>query len=190
MRELISEIAEVCPEFSAINMEHVLIGTSTARPRKRSGLLAYVVPLKFRDGSPVEIQQRGRKAYHFGMLPYLRDGVEILYIINFTLPRFYNLPRKNKLETIIHELYHISPRFNGDVRRFKGRSYLHGHSMKAYDAKIQELTRDFLLRPHRSEKYDFLRWNMREAKRRYGGIATGRIREPRPKLIKVVRSES
>ena len=43
---------------------------------------------------------------------------------------------RERLLTLVHELYHISPRCDGDLRRFKGRNHAHGHSRKAYDAML------------------------------------------------------
>lgn len=113
------------------------------------------------------------------MLPLVRGDVEILYILYFMLPRFLNRTPREKLETVIHELYHISPFFNGDLRRFKGRSVLHG-SHKAYDSKVKALTDEFLASTHDVSTYAFLseRFDLTQWK-------TCHIPEPRPKLLKV-----
>jgi hypothetical protein len=179
IRGLIEEIVQKVDELGHIRPEKVLISATFNRSPRKAGLLAYVLPLKYRAGSPVERRVRGPKEYHWAMLPVQREGVEMLYIVYFMLPRFLLLPPRDRIETVIHELYHISPQFNGDLRRFKGRSVLHG-SHKAYDAKIRSLTDSFLfaLEPSRAHYFMsplFLGENP----------AAIHIPEPRPKLLKV-----
>ena len=39
----------------------------------------------------------------------------MLYLLSFYLPRFLKLPWREKLATVIHELWHVNPQFNGDL---------------------------------------------------------------------------
>ena len=55
---------------------------------------------------------------------------------SFYLPRFMNLDFREKLITVLHELWHISPDFNGDIRRHAGRYHAHTHSQAEYDAEM------------------------------------------------------
>ena len=50
-----------------------------------------------------------------------------------------NLPLDEKLATILHELWHIGPRFDGDVRRHPGRCYAHTPREAEYHAAMHEL---------------------------------------------------
>ncbi len=52
----------------------------------------------------------------------------MLYLVTFCLPRFLDQDFDDKFITLFHELYHISPRFEGDLRRHEGRCALHSHS--------------------------------------------------------------
>ena len=52
-----------------------------------------------------------------------QQGREMLYLLSFYMPRFQNLSFSEKLITILHELWHISPDFDGDLRRLAGRRY-------------------------------------------------------------------
>ena len=61
------------------------------------------------------------------------DGVEMLYLMTFCLPRFQNQPFEDKLVTLFHELYHIGPAFDGDLRRHAGRYAVHSGSQRRYD---------------------------------------------------------
>lgn len=180
MSRLLQEIVPRVGDFQHIRLDQVLVSATFNRSKRRSGLLAYVLPLKYRAGSPVERRVRRGREYHWAMLPVLRDGREILYIVYFMLPRFLNMGTRQKLETVVHELYHISPLFNGDLRRFKGRSVLHG-SHKAYDAKVRVLTDEFLASTHDASTYAFLSEKTLSPEK----LAARHIPEPRPKLLKV-----
>ncbi len=182
MSRLLNEIASQVGDFRHVRMNQVLVSATFNRSARRAGLLAYVLPLKYRAGSPVERRVRGSREYHWAMIPVVRDGVEVLYIIYFMLPRFLHMTLREKLETVVHELYHISPDFNGDLRRFKGRSVLHGSS-KAYDAKVRELTDRFLDSPHDPEVYAFLQNRQFLPEK----LRAKHIPEPRPKLLKVAQ---
>jgi hypothetical protein len=185
MQRLVTLLVANVPEFQNIDTSRVLLSASFTRTSRRSGLIAYVLPLKFREGSPVEMKLRGGRNYHYAMLPYYHEGQEILYIIYFLLPRFQNLKPREKLETVVHELYHISPLFNGDLRRLKGRSSVHGNSLKEYDAVIRAITDRFLEKNPPLEEFEFLKCNYRQAEKRWGNVIASHIREPRPKLLKV-----
>jgi len=186
MVDLIHEMTIRVPHFGHIKSNQIIIRTSHERKRRGSGLLAYVLPMKFRDGCPVDLRRRGQREFHYAMIPVFVGGREILYIISFVLPRFYHLTLRLKLETVIHELYHISPSFNGDVRRLRGRSYLHGNSLKDYDETIRNLTDGFLQSSHRKASYAFLRGSFSSTRKRFSELATVRCPGPRQKLIKIV----
>lgn len=187
MEGLIAEIVRVLPEFRSIRVNQLRVSASFAQSRSRRGLLAYLLPLKYKDGRPFERRIRGRSVYHYGMLPQYHNGSELLYLVYFMLPRFLNLSLREKLETVVHELYHVSPHFNGDVRRLRGRSYLHGPSMRAYDQKIAMLTQQFLTLPHRESAYAFLRGSYQQIERKFGPVEAQHIVEPKPTLLKVAK---
>jgi hypothetical protein len=186
MSRFVRELCQVIPEFNSIKSDRLLVSASFAQSKKTSGILAYVVPLKFRHGSPVEMRVRGDKEYHYAMLPLKNAaGEEILYILYFMLPRFLHLPFRDKVETVIHELYHIGPHFNGDLRRFRGRSELHG-TLKSYDAKIRELAEQFFNLSHDKTTYAFLDAGARRLERE---VEAHHVPEPKPKLLKVASTK-
>ncbi len=187
MTRLVEEVVRVLPEFHFIDLARVRVSSSSAHSNRRSGLVAYLLPLKYKDGRPVERKIRGRHEYHYGMVPVMDEGVELLYLIYFLLPRFLNLTLREKLETVIHELFHINPAFNGDVRRLPGRSHLHGHSHEDYDRNIRRLTEKFLSLPHDSQVYACFKGNATQIRLREGDIVARHRREPRPTLLKVSR---
>ena len=70
----------------------------------------------------------------------------MLYILTFYLPRFLDHSFREKLITVFHELYHISPAFNGDIRRMDGRYHVHTHSQQEYDREMDRLVEQYLRR--------------------------------------------
>jgi hypothetical protein len=150
--------------------------TRTARP----GRYATLTPLRFIDGKLHAIR-RGRQ---WGISKIFdADGREMLYILNFYLPRFLNLPLGEKLTTVVHELWHISPRFNGDIRRLGAHHYAHGPSKKKYDADMERFVEHWLRLDPPEELYAFLRDDFGALATRHGRIFGWPFRAP--KLFRV-----
>lgn len=184
MEALVRAIIARIPEYRHYIPEQIAISASYCRSRRRSGLLAYVVPLKFRNGSPVERRVRGRRILHWAMLPTFRAGREVLYIVSFLLPRYWKQTFRERLETVVHELYHIHPSFNGDLRRFAGRNRMHG-DMKSFDRRVRELTDGFLDSQPPESVLEFLRISPRSPLLERDLLQTFHFPEPRPKLLRV-----
>jgi hypothetical protein len=127
------------PELSHIDPQRVLFCISRSRAAGTHGVYARIAPLRFADGKTEYTRRRGRYVEHFRQSPFFHDGREILYLIHLMLPRFLRLSFEQKLSTILHELYHISERCDGDIRRFAGRNFAHGSSRRAYNRRIAEL---------------------------------------------------
>ena len=111
------------------------------------------------------------------------SGGEMLYILTFYLPRFLDLVFCEKLTTVVHELWHISPRFDGDLRRFSGRCYAHSGSQKRYEAHARRLAAKWIAMAPPVALYEFLRHDFRTLRVRHGKIVGRRI--PAPKLLPV-----
>ncbi|MDR3183454.1 MAG: hypothetical protein LBT89_11170, partial [Planctomycetaceae bacterium] len=99
----------------------------------------------------------------------------------FYVPRFIELPLSQKLDTIVHELYHISPLFNGDLRRFSGRCFAHGSSKKKYDLTVQRLTKYWLQQEPPESVWGFLKLKYKELTVLYGKLTGTKI--PMPKIV-------
>ncbi len=178
MRALCSDVAARLPEYRHIDMDRVAIRYCQARKSVRHGLQATLTPLRFAGGS-LSIK-RGRRNWTIQRL-YNTCGTEVLYILSFYLPRFLDMSYQDKLNTVFHELWHIGPKFDGDMRRHPGRCYAHTHSQRQYDAEMASLAACWLaLRPPR-EVHEFLRHNFAELRRRHGVVVGTRL--PEPKLI-------
>ena len=181
-------IAAVCgdicfrvPELRHIDMSRVAVGFSQTKNCEPFGIFASATPLRFENGEQFQ-ESRGRLwtvQRHFRP-----DGVEYLYILYFYVPRFIELPLHQKLDTIVHELYHINPLFNGDIRRFAGRQYKHG-SQKRYDQKVHQLVQYWLKQDPPSDLWEFLCYNYQDLKAKFGQPSGTRI--PSPKIIPAVR---
>jgi hypothetical protein len=108
---------------------------------------------------------------------------EMLYLVTFCLPRFLDQDFDDKFITLFHELYHISPHFEGDLRRHEGRYALHSHSKREYDAQMAHLARAYLAGGPDRALHDFLRLNFAQLAHRHGSVLG--VVVPRPRLIPV-----
>lgn len=179
MDRLIRHIVAVCPKFSHVQPDRIIIGHIRTRSPGAHGIYASVQPLRF-EGGERTTKRRGRT---FEMPQVIYGGREILYIIYFALPRFIDLDFETKLTTVFHELYHISPSFNGDIRRFRGKNYAHGHSRRVYNERMKALADAYLSKPGAEEYTNFLRMNFEELSAAHGKITGNRVKPPKPKLI-------
>jgi hypothetical protein len=176
MRSLCVDLTRRLPELSHIDMCRVAIRFCQARIHSRHGIYASLTPMRFAGGALTSLR-RGRT----WTVQRLFDdaGREMLYLLSFYLPRFQQRPLEEKLSTVIHELWHISPAFDGDIRRHPGRCYAHTHSQKQYDAQMDALAQKWLSLAPPPECYDFLRYDFRGLEARHGRVYGQKIRTPR-----------
>jgi hypothetical protein len=179
MRALCDDVAARCEELRHVQMPRVLVTFTPSRNRSRYGLQARVTPLRFRDGRLT----RPHGPTDYQVQRFFVNGREMLYVLTFCLPRFLDQPFREKLVTVFHELYHIGPAFDGDLRRHPGRYEVHSHSKDLYDERMADLVRDYLADHPEPEVFHFLRSGYRELWDTHGGI-TGVV-VPRPKLLPV-----
>jgi hypothetical protein len=178
MRALCVDFLARLPELGHIDLDRVLIGYRQTRKSVRHGLQASMTPLRFAGGSLFMVR-RGRKwtVQRF----YDASGREMLYILTFYLPRFLDHGFREKLTTVLHELWHIGPEFDGDLRRHPGRCYAHSPRQRAYDADMERLADRWLSLAPPEAIYGFLRLGFRELRERHGAIYGQKV--PAPKLI-------
>lgn len=178
MRRLCTDMTSRLPELGHIELPRVAISLCQTRKNVSHGIYASLTPLRFEAGAKTSVR-RGRR---YGVEPVVdHQGREYLYILSFYLPRFMSTPLEEKLSTVVHELWHISPAFDGDLRRHEGRCYAHGPSQKKYDALMDRLAQRWLALDPPSHLYDFLEGSCEELVAEYGRI-TG-TRWPNPKLV-------
>jgi predicted metallopeptidase len=180
MRRLCDDMIARLDQLRHIDMSRVAVSFSQTRRAGSRGMYAAVTPLRFAEGQ-MHTVRRGRR---WGMQRlYDPDGREMLYILNFYLPRFLDLPFREKLTTVTHELWHIGPKCDGDVRRLGGRCFAHGHSQKQYDAHAEALLDRWLSLGPPEPLYDFLRLKFHDLLARHGRVIGRRV--PTPKLVPV-----
>jgi hypothetical protein len=114
---------------------------------------------------------------------YVVGEQEMLYVVTFCLPRFLDQDFDDKFITLFHELYHISPSFDGDLRRHEGRCAIHSRSKRGYDAHMAELAREYLAQGADPALHAFLRLNFAQLQHRHREVVG--VVVPRPKLIPV-----
>ncbi len=157
MRLLCEDVALRLPHFAHVRVEEIAITFAQTRRRVSHGLQAKLTPLRFEKGGLVT--RRGGRTW---TLERLYEGErEMLYILTFYLPRFLDHSFREKLITVFHELYHISPLFDGDIRRMDGRYHVHTHSQQEYDREMDHLVGEYLRRSPPAELVDFLKLNFR-----------------------------
>lgn len=179
MTALIDDVCLRVAEFSHIRSKQLLIGYVASRNNRRAGLLARVTPLRFAGGQMVK-QARGRS---YQVQQFTVDGNAILYIMAFCLPRFLNQSFDEKFTTIFHELFHISPSFDGDLRRHHGRCAFHTNSKSAFDAEMSKMARAYLAKGADPRLHNFLRLDAAQLKSRHGMVVGQRA--PRAKIIPI-----
>jgi hypothetical protein len=114
------------------------------------------------------------------------SGTRIKYLISFVLPRFCEQtldrswkaelygdvePWVAKLDTIVHELYHIDPAAGG-LRQFAhadGTRATRTHAPEFYE-DVAMMTRAYLASNPDRELTEFLRWDFAQLQTRYGGV--------------------
>lgn len=178
-----ARIACVCADMATrvddlrhVDMGRVAVSFCQTRTASRFGMWASLTPLRFAGGAAHTVR-RGRK---WGLPRLLSaDGREVLYILNFYLPRFMDLPLREKLDTMTHELWHVGPRFDGDLRRLGGRCYAHGGSRRDFDAHAAALVDDWLAAAPPPALYDFLGLTFAELRARHGRVVGRRIAAPK-----------
>jgi len=183
MTKLVANIALFSPEMAHINVSRLLFTIVESRNQNSHGLQARVTPLRFKDGK--KVVSKGGKLYQ--IQTFHVNQTEILYLVTFSLPRFLNQTFEEKLITLFHELYHIHPGFNGDLRRHPGRHSLHTSSKISFDTEMANIAREYLRRSPDSQLYRFLRYPLHQLLEQYGTITGYKV--PHPKLVEITGRE-
>jgi hypothetical protein len=179
VRRVLVDIAARCPELAHIEVPRILLGVTQARSPRMHGLQARVTPLRFAGGELTRV----RRGVRYQVQRYFIGEHEYLYLLTFCLPRFLDQDFDDKLVTLVHELYHMSPAFDGDLRRHQGRYQLHTHRQCAYDLKMAELARAYLASRPDPALYGFLRLRFAQLQYRHGAVLG--VVVPRARIIPI-----
>ena len=180
LTHLIYEIIKHTHIFHKININKIIVCIASNRNSGRGGgIFGKLVPLKFENGSDVK-KFKGR---YYSMPEIIHDDEKILYLIYFYMPRFFDLDPIEKLNVIFHELYHISPEFNGDIRRLAKHKAAHGHSKKHFDSHYNDELESFFQYIKETSYMNFLALDSNKLYDTFGEITGRRMKVPKPVLI-------
>lgn len=176
---LCTDVVKRCEALAHVDVGRLLFAVTQARSTRAHGLQARVTPLRFHDGKLT----RRRQGVVYQVQRFFVGDREVLYLVTFCLPRFLDLSFDEKFVTLFHELFHISPAFDGDLRRHDGRYALHSHSQRLYDQQMAHLARAYLGGGPDPSLHAFLRLNFAQLQHRHRQVVG--VMVPRPKLIPV-----
>jgi hypothetical protein len=179
VQRLCADMVQRTESLRHIDVTRLLFAFTQARSGRTHGLQARTTPLRFRGGSLT----RRRRGVLFQVQRYLVDGHEVLYLVTFCLPRFLDLDFDEKFITLFHELYHISPEFDGDLRRHDGRYAIHSHSQRLYDRQMAGMAREYLNTGPDPRLHGFLRLSFPQLLHRHGSVVGAVV--PRPKMVPI-----
>jgi len=179
LRALMTDITLVADELNHVDMSRVVVIFSQARHNGSHGVRAALYPLRFEGG-----ERRARVRGHEFEMPKVKIGDhEALYAVSFMVPRFLNLPFDEKMMIVVHEMYHISPAFDGDVRRLPGGNPYHTGSMRKFNETMAAIATRYLAATDRPELHGFLRHNFSQLVQTHGKVVGMRMRAPNPRCI-------
>lgn len=176
---LVHLLSRRVPRLGHINPGQILHGVSQARARTRHGIYAQCHGLRFKNGK----RQHPTRDGFVWEWPEIRvRGQEILYYITYFLPRFLDQPPAERLHTLIHELYHIHPKFNGDLRRFPGRNEYHGSRHADFDGVVESMLDEAM--PHIDfDRFPFLTHSFDELMEKRGAIIGNKLKRFQPRRV-------
>jgi predicted metallopeptidase len=179
LEEIIQDLVGRLEELGHIDPRRLLVALARSRDGSRHRIFARIHPLRFPDGERSCLQTRGRRRYLLTMPAVHHRGEEALYLIYFHVPRFFDLSLRERLATIIHELYHISPAFDGTIRRFPGRTHAHGGSLSRYNNRMAQLADRYLALAQEVPRQEILGCDLPSLRSRHRAIVGRQLPVPR-----------
>ncbi|MBS1985011.1 MAG: hypothetical protein JST16_12650 [Bdellovibrionales bacterium] len=145
-RRLIHVVCEGVGEFRHFDVCKIALSLTTSKSSGRHGVWAHVIPLRYVGGGAT---RRGRRwgmvgSYSYESPQVLAHYPEATYLMTFMIPRFFILKPLERLETVVHELYHLHPTLRGDLRRFARPHMHHGPTPALYDRKVKSMAQEAL----------------------------------------------
>lgn len=144
LREAAGEICGWIPDLAHIDVSRVQFALFHTRQAQQVLTFARCYPLT-RESKKV-----GR-SWHTLEPVYTPMRRKARYILAFAWKRYWEQPPRKRLETLVHELYHISPRFDGEFRSFD-QGGPHGPGLRWFDRQVRDLMNTYV--PEELE-YDF-----------------------------------
>ncbi|MCX7677950.1 MAG: putative metallopeptidase [Spirochaetes bacterium] len=179
LHAIIADIVRNFNMFSHIVPEKLHVCTASNRAGSQGATFGKLVPLKFENGK--DLMYFNGKYYTMPRIEV--NGIHILYVIYFYIPRFTDLPCIDKLRVIFHELYHIHPLFNGDIRRFGEKGRAHGHSKKTFDTNFEMAVHEYMKLVQKTEFDEFLHLTTNQLFTKYARVFSHKLKVPRPIVV-------
>jgi predicted metallopeptidase len=164
------------PEFRGYDINRMLICCASNRSDSRGGIYGKLVPLKFEGGSDI-INFHGRT---YTIPKIIHNNIEIRYLIYYYHPKFFDISAREKVNVMFHELYHISPDFNGDIRRMGKFKKAHGHSKKSIEEKYLVYAEEFYRYVKETPYHAFLEMSSRDLQNSFKKIKCRRMKTIKP----------
>jgi predicted metallopeptidase len=174
------DIAIRCADFRHLHVPRILMSVTQARDMTLHGLQARVTPLRFHGGAVT----KPRRGVPYQIQRFYRGDHEYLYVMTFVLPRYLDQDFDQKFVTLFHELQHIGPAFDGDLRRHEGRYAYHSHCQREYNIQVAHIAREYLQTKPDPSLFSFLRMTFAQLQARHGSVRG--VVVPRPKIIPLI----
>lgn len=196
LASLMQDIVKRVPTLSFIDMRDVLVFARFGRSGQ-AGPVATCHSLSLPPSEPGYYFWRDRQTgavtrrseWFVAKSPTVTvDDRQIRYLISFALPRFCDQALRRsrkerfyrrstdcwiaKLDTVIHELYHIDPEHNG-IRRLErgdGTCLSNAHPPQFF-AKVAEMVSQYLDSRPDPEAFEFLKHDLATLTARHGGVS-------------------
>ncbi|MHB9131269.1 MAG: hypothetical protein ACYDBB_09295 [Armatimonadota bacterium] len=159
LTRVIEDLCARIPELVHINPRRVLMCLTRTRSASPGGTFAKIIPMRFPDASP--FKQVNGQQFALPQIP-TPDG-DVLYLIYVYVPRFFTQPFERRLLTLVHELFHIAPAFDGTIRRFGSRC--HGGSRARFNENLQPLLEAYLTANPPTEILEILKSDLKDLSR-------------------------
>ena len=126
VKRLIRDVAERLPELAHVRASRVLVLAGEARGTSRATI---------RPGNIGPARGgRGRRFIRVA-------GREVLYVITLRPLWFAASTPEERVATVLHELYHVSARFDGTLHHARRHAHL---PRKSFDQRVHELLQQYL----------------------------------------------
>lgn len=130
VKRLIRDVAARLPELAHVRASRILVVAGEARRASRATI------------RPAHFKETGRSAVQGRRKPLIRiKGRKILYVVTLRPLWFTASTPEERVETILHELYHASLRFDGTLHRGRRHTRL---PRARYDRRVRALRRRYL----------------------------------------------
>jgi hypothetical protein len=197
---LMQDIVERVPMLSFIDIGEVMVFARSGRSHAEGAFATchcLTLPASepgyyfWRDRSSGRLTRRSE--WFVTKSPVVTIGArELKYLVSFALPRFcdQSLDRSRKermypgadpwvakLDTVIHELYHIDPELNGirRIEREDGNYSANCHGNRFFE-QVAEMVHTYLNSRPKPAVYDFLQADFDTLETRFGGIVATTFR--------------